>query len=156
MAVGAVAVVAAFPLAGCGGKSGSHGSAAPGDAAGSQTASAGAASTQSYDMQSVEGCFNAGGENTHEAPDYGWFDLINLGHQATSLGQGAFSTFAGSAFDNSAFYFFSSHDQAEVMVKNADLSAHGAKVKVVGSVIVARYSDLSPSKQSLQNRCLSG
>jgi hypothetical protein len=105
-------------------------------------------------MQSVEGYFNAGGENTDEAPDSGWFDLVNLGSKATSMGQGAFSTFAGSAFDNSAFYFFSSHDQAEAMSKKADLNAHGARVQVVGNVIVAQYSDLSPSKQSLQNNCL--
>jgi hypothetical protein len=149
-----MAAVAACALAGCGGKSGSHGSAASGDSAASQTDPVSEVSGQRYDMQSVEGCFNAGGKNTDEAPDYGWFGLVNLGNKATSVGQGAFSTFAGSAFDNSAFYFFASHDQAETMVKRADLNAHGARVKVVGNVIVAQYSDLSPADQRLQNRCL--
>jgi hypothetical protein len=150
-----MALVLTCALAGCGGKGGAKGSAAPGDAVTSQMNSASGSSGQRFDMQAVEGCFNAGGENTHEAPDYGWFDLIQLGNQAMRVGQGAFSTFAGSAFDNSAFYVFFSHDQAEKIVKKADLSAHGAKVKVVANVIVARYSDLSPAKQSLQNRCLS-
>jgi hypothetical protein len=147
-----MAVVAACALSGCGGKSGSHASAVSGDSAATDGASG--TSGKHYDMQSVEGYFNAGGENTDEAPDSGWFDLVNLGSKATSMGQGAFSTFAGSAFDNSAFYFFSSHDQAEAMSKKADLNAHGARVQVVGNVIVAQYSDLSPSKQSLQNNCL--
>ena len=106
------------------------------------------------DMQAVEGCFNGGGQNTHEAPGDPWFDLVELGPQATSKEQGAFSTFAGSAFDNSAFYFFSSHDQAEQMLRQANLNAHGARVKVVGNVIVAQYSDLSPAESQLQTSCL--
>ncbi len=44
-------------------------------------------------MQAVEGCFNAGRQNTDEAPDYPWNDLIGLGSQADMEGQGAFSTF---------------------------------------------------------------
>ena len=107
-----------------------------------------------YDMQAVEGCFNAGGENTHEAPGDPWFDLVNLGPQAHSQGQGSFSTFSGSSFDNAAYYFFSSHAQALQMVKKADLNAHGAKVHVVGNVIVALYEDLHPAQQQMQNRCL--
>jgi len=105
-------------------------------------------------MQTVEGCFNAGDQSTHEAPEDPWFDLVELGSKAISVGQGAFSTFAGSAFDNSAFYFFSSHDQAEKMLKRANLDAHGARVKVIDNVIVAQYSDLSTAEQTLQNHCL--
>jgi hypothetical protein len=105
------------------------------------------------DMQTVEGCFNAGGHNTHEAPGGPWFDLIDLGGAATSQGQGAFSTF-GDYSDDLAFYFFMSHDQAERMVKKANLDAHGAHVTVMENVIVARYSDLSPAESQLEKSCL--
>jgi hypothetical protein len=140
--------------AGCGGKGVSHGSPSSAQTTSAQISSASDVGQPRYDMQSVEGCFNAGGENTHEAPDYGWFDLVDLGNEATNQGQGAFSTFSGSAFDDAAYYFFSSHDQAVAVSTKADLNAHGATVHVVGNVIVALYEDLHPSQLALENRCL--
>jgi hypothetical protein len=108
-----------------------------------------------FDIQTVEGCFIGGG-NIDEMPQQGWFDIVHLGKQASEHGQGAFSTFPGSAFDTAAYYFFSSHDEAERMVKQADKQAHDpAKVYVVGNVVAVDYENLDGQDQHLQQSCLS-
>lgn len=154
MAVGVVVAAVACGAAGCGGSGGHDASVATAEPAAQASDPASGAAGQHYDMQTVEGCFNGGGENTHEAPDFGWFDLVHLGTQATSEGLGAFSTFSGSSFDDAAYYFFVSHDQALAMAKTADRQAHGAKVHVQGNVIVALYEDLHPSQLELEHSCL--
>lgn len=138
------AAVLVFAAAACGGSSSKH-------ASGSTIGTTGATTSKTYDIQTVEGCFLSGG-NIHDTSDQGWFDIVNLGAKA----QGAFSTFPGSSFDNAAYYFFSSHDQAEQMLQQADKKAHDpAKVYVVGNVIAVDYEDLHAADQKLQARCLS-
>lgn len=113
------------------------------------------ASSKTFDMQTVEGCFISD-QNVDEMPQEGWFDLVNLGDQARNQGQGAFSTFPGSQFDTASYYFFNSHDQALQMLKRADRKAHDPyHVFVVGNVVAVDYDNLSGAEKHLQDRCLS-
>jgi hypothetical protein len=152
-AVPAIAAAAVVLLgSGCGGQNHS----AVGAPASPQPSTSEPPAQVHYDMQEVEGCFIGGGQNTDEAPDDPFFDLVDLSNKAVRDGQGAFSTFPNTfGTDNSTYYFFTSHEQAVDMSKLANLDAHTDKLRVIGNVIVAWYADLDPAEQALQDNCLS-
>lgn len=148
----AVSVVIVLIAAGCGAHHASKSASLPATPAPPAAPAQARASTANLDMQTVEGCFNGGGENTHEAPDYPWLDLISLRHQALLHGLGAFSTFGESGTDEESVYFFRSSQQAKQMLKQANKGDR--RIRVVGNVVTALYTDLTPSQAALQKRCV--